>query len=403
MSISLIQEYTHSVLTFDFKKPEAIHNEKLSKKQDEMETFIQRTVNLHAKSGACTLILFGLGSGSHALALAEALPQEMNLIVCETGLTTARDFLKNNPEWHSSTRKAVACDTSPWALLYLLFTIGITTENAHTALNPDLDEKTKNKFQSLQRLFISARPHQAINSSYLSHVAVQAPDLSVGVILHPEEPDLETFFAQFPDWIKEIVVIWDSHEVPAKEFRCEANIRHFAHPLEDFADQRNLMLEKCDGEWILYLDGDEMFSEDTWALFTALLLIKRLEACYFPRMTLYPDSENSKIGFGLWPDLQLRLFKNLPGITFDRPVHERLHGITGRTALAVDAPIVHFSRLRKGTKELTAKLERFDKAGGDRIHHILNNEYPSLKRSHFAEASFIAGTLQVMLLEENPV
>lgn len=233
-------------------------------------------------------------------------------------------------------------------------------------------------------------------------MAVQAPDLSVGVILNPDEPELDVFFAQFPDWVKEVVVVWDGETVPDREYSCAAPIKHLANPLRDFASQRNRMLDECEGEWVLYLDGDESFSEDVWSLFTALLLIKRLEACYFPRMTFYPDETHCKVGYGLWPDLQLRLFRNHEGVRFERPIHERLTGIKGRVALALDAPIQHYSRLKKTPEELTAKLKRFDEASGDTVQHILNDDYPSLKRTQFTEASFIAGALQVMLLEENP-
>lgn len=162
------------------------------------------------------------------------------------------------------------------------------------------------------------------------------------------------------------------------------------------------MLDECEGEWVLYLDGDEMFSEDTWALFTALMLIKRLEACYFPRMTFYPDESSCKVGYGLWPDLQLRLFRNRDGIRFERPIHEKLTGIEGRVALSLDAPILHYSRLRKSPEELANKLKRFDEASGDQVKHILNDDYPNLERSQFAEVSFIMGSLQMLLLEENP-
>lgn len=403
MSTTLIPRYTNAVIAFDFKDAKPVTHESPQPTQDELDSFTQRALKLFEKSGANYCVLFGLGSGEHALALDKTLPDCANLIICETDTTLVRSFLEANPTWKDETsRSSIIADISLWAQFYLLNMTGASTENSHTMLNPLLGGENKDRYQALQRLFTSARPHQAINSSYLSHVAVQAPDLSVGVILSPDEPNLDTYFAQFPDWIKEVVVIWDSPEVPETDFRCAAPIKHFAHPLTDFAEQRNRMLDECEGEWVLYLDGDELFSEDTWALFTALMLIKRLEACYFPRMTFYPDESHCKVGFGLWPDLQLRLFKNREGISFERPVHEKLIGIEGRVALALDAPILHYSRLRKTPEELAAKLKRFDKAGNDQIRHILNDEYPSLERSQFAEASFIGGALQVMLLEENP-
>ncbi|QGY40810.1 glycosyl transferase family 2 [Pseudodesulfovibrio cashew] len=399
--MNTIRRYTDAVLAFDFAG-NSPHSEPAPKAaRQEVEAFVERTLKLLAKSGAETLILFGIGSGDQALSLENALPAKVRLIVCETSLDKARSFLDANPSWRDQGRCAVLGDTSPWAHLQLLALAGVSAKNAHTALNPDLNGEEKSQYQNLQRLFHAARQHQAINSAYLSHVAAQAPDMSVGVILNPDEPDLERFFGQFPEWIKEIVVIWDSENVPEECPMCRVAVKHFAQPLKDFADQRNRMLDECSGEWVLSLDGDETFSEDTWSLFPALLLIKRLEGCYFPRMTFYPDEENVKVGFGLWPDLQLRLFRNNGEVRYERPVHERLTGIKGRVALSLDAPILHYSRLSKTPEQLAAKLERFDRAGSG-VTHRLNEDYPTMERGLFNEVSFIEGAIQVLLLEENP-
>lgn len=399
MNIRLITGYTDAVLDFDFKggtteplPAPATHD---------IPAFAERTRNIADKSRANAVILFGLEHGEHALALRQALPDDTPLIVCEIDTAIARAFLADHPDWGTGDSKScVIGDVSLWAHLYLLALAGITPATTTMALNPSAPDEKRKQYQSLQRLLMDARPHQAINSSYLSHVGVQAPNLSVGVILSPDEPDLDIFFGQFPDWVREVVVVWDAETVPEREFTCAAPIRHFAQPLEDFSTQRNRMLAECKGEWILYLDGDEMFSEDVWGLFTACMLVKRLEACYFPRMTLYPDDNHVKVGYGLWPDLQLRLFRNRESVRFIRPVHERLTGIEGRTALALDAPILHFSRLRKTPEELTAKLKRFDETGG--LSHVLSEDYPTINRSLLPEASFIMGSLQMLLLEENP-
>ncbi|ADU63206.1 MAG: glycosyl transferase family 2 [Pseudodesulfovibrio sp.] len=400
MNPTLIAYHTEAVLAFDFADAAPVARASQPAGED-TETFVRRTLRIAGKSGAQWLILFGIGSGEVPLALEAALPDCLQLVVCEADAAAARTFLAANPGWKDGSGKGcVLADSSPWTQLYLLALSGATPQNSTTALCPDLDGEERAHCQAVQRLFISARPHQAINSSYLSHVAVQAPDVSVGVILSPDEPQLDTFFGQFPDWVKEVVVVWDAECVPNREFACAAPMRHLARPLDDFAAQRNCMLDHCTGDWVLYLDGDECFSDDVWSLFTAIMLIKRLEACYFPRMTLFPDEDHCKVGFGLWPDLQLRLFRNREGVRFNRPVHERLTNITGRVALALDAPILHLSRLRKTPEELAAKLERFREVGGQ--PHRLNADYPHLPRSLFPEAAFISGSLQMLLLEENP-
>lgn len=397
----LIAHYTNAVASFDFKDGEPART--IPSASDDATSFAERTASIAQKSGANTVALFGLCDGSHALALDNALPENVRLVVCETDLAAVRAFLADNPTWGNEEHRAnIIGDVSLWAQLYLLALSNITPDTASLVLNPSLDEDDRRQYQSLQRLFMKAKPHQAINSSYLSHVPVQAPDLSVGAILSPDEPALDDFFAQFPDWVKEVIVVWDADEVPDKQYACAAEVKHFAHPLDDFATQRNRMLDECTGDWVLYLDGDEKFSEDVWSLFTACMLVKKLEACYFPRLTFYPDETEAKVGYGLWPDLQLRLFRNREDIRFKRPVHERLTGIEGRVALALDAPILHYSRLRKSPEELAAKLKRFDEAGGDALNHVLSEDYPHIGRSLFGEASFIMGALQMLLLEENP-
>jgi hypothetical protein len=404
MNTTLIEQYTAAVLEFGFRDGEtAAPAPPDAADPADVAAFAERSLRILDKSKGETLVLFGLGNGEHALALAAGLPETARLVVCETDPAAARAFLAAHPAWNApDSRFLVLADTSPWAQLYLLAMSGIAPDNAALALNPALPEEARARYRNLQRLFVNAKPHLALNSSYLSHVGVQAPDLSVGVILAPDEPGLDEFFAQFPDWVREVVVLWDAEETPGRDFACAAPVRHLARPLDDFASQRNRVLDECAGDWVLFLDGDERFSEDVWGLLPACLLVKRLTACWFPRMTLYPDESRCKAGYGLWPDLQLRLFRNEEGVRFTRPVHERLTGVEGRTALVLDAPILHYSRLTKSPEALAAKLKRFDAASGGGISHVLSDDYPTIPRALLSEATFLVGSLSMLLLEENP-
>jgi hypothetical protein len=403
MDNGLIKAYTAAVLEFGFRDGETAPPEVAAPDAADTAAFAERSLRILDKSRGEVLVLFGLMGGEHALALAAGLPKSARLVVCEADPAVARAFLDAHPEWNGEDAPAqVLADTSPWAQLYVLAMSGVRPDNAALVLNPALPEDARRRCRDLQRLFMNARPHQAINSSYLSHVGVQAPDLSVGVILDPDEPELDDFFAQFPDWVREVVVLWDAEAAPGRDFACAAPVRHLARPLDDFASQRNRVLDECAGDWVLFLDGDERFSEDVWGLLTACMLVKRLTACWFPRMTLYPDETRCKAGYGLWPDLQLRLFRNEEGVRFTRPVHERLTGVEGRTALVLDAPILHYSRLRKSPEALAAKLKRFDAASGNGIRHVLSDDYPTIPRALLSEATFLVGSLSMLLLEENP-
>jgi hypothetical protein len=82
--------------------------------------------------------------------------------------------------------------------------------------------------------------------------------------------------------------------------------------------------------------------------------------------------------------VQLRLFRNAPGVTFVNPVHERLTGLGAGHALALDVEIEHLSRLRKDQEDQRRKLDGFDEAGAGRVRHQLSPEYPSLPREMLA-------------------
>ena len=401
MKSELITAYTEQVLSFDWKAPDSAAPQEATEAVDTAKQ-VETVRNLLDKSGHSRVVLFGLGSGELALALDQALSQDTDLTVCELSPDHTRLALAAHPELIRSPRLSLAVDTSPWALLYLLALGGFDAGNSCLVLNPESGPEARRNHQAVQRMLLQAKPHLALNSSYLSHMPPKAPDMSVGVILSPDEPGLKGFFDQFPDWMREIVVVWDAETVPETDFRCAAPVRHLARPLDDFASQRNFMLEQCEGLWVLSLDGDERFSEDTWQLFTSLMHIKNLQGCWFPRLTLYPDEKHAKVGYGLWPDLQLRLFKKSDGVCYERPIHERLTGLHGKVALVLDTPILHYSRLTKTPEQLTGKLARFDKAGLERTKHVLSEDYPRVPRRLMGEAIALAGAVRVLTLDENP-
>jgi glycosyltransferase involved in cell wall biosynthesis len=207
--------------------------------------------------------------------------------------------------------------------------------------------------------------------------------LSVAAILHPDEPELEEFFAALPTAASEAVVVWDSDSVPDAVPAAPVPVRHLAHRLEkDFAAQRNRMLSACTGDWVLYLDGDERLAPSLVDILPHLLDVKECDCFAFPRMAV--TNTGIKIGWGLWPDLQIRLFKNNPGIRFVRPVHERLEGLSGPTGLVVGASIRHLSDVLKTPETLARKHALFDAAGGFQRLHRQNVVYPTLADSFFS-------------------
>jgi hypothetical protein len=90
------------------------------------------------------------------------------------------------------------------------------------------------------------------------------------------------------------------------------------------------------------------------------------------------------VGFGLWPDVQLRLFRRSEELRFINPVHERLTGVDGPQALVLDLEIEHLNRLGRDEAAIRQKLAGFDEAGAGRVRHALSAEYPSMPRALLA-------------------
>ena len=268
-------------------------------------------------------------------------------------------------------------DTSPWALLLLLTAAGWTGE----AVQPLQAAPQEDALARLARLLPAVRPF-----SVPAAAAAFAPPLSLAAILHPQEPDLAGFFTHLPPWLAEVVLVWDAPDLrgladmPASPWP----VRQEARPLTDgFHQQRNHALSLCSGEWVLFLDADERLPPEVWAALPSLMAAPDVDAWWLPRETLYPDAGQCLMGYGLWPDLQLRLFRRRPGLHFAGAVHERLQGLDalpGGQAVACRLHIRHEQRLRKTPADLAAKLARFDALGG-RPQHLLQQEYPVLPRS----------------------
>ncbi|WP_325643953.1 glycosyl transferase family 2 [Humidesulfovibrio sp.] len=378
----LLFEYAGEVLAFDFKRPGALPAVAVPP-PDPASTARQaaRCLAAFERSGRERLALLGLGSGAVAEVLAGELP-EGRLLVCEQDLALARRLMAAGRLgwWRTGGPARLVLDASPWAVLLLLDRAGYDLDDLFVLPNPELTPKGKAGLKSLELLLMRSR--------LLAQPAnVSVPRLSAAAILSPSEPDLPGFFAQFPDWLHELVLVWDAPSLPAVPVPEHFNVWQTARPLgNDFSAQRNAMLSACSGDWVLYLDADERLSAEGWAALPLLCADRVVGGWHFPRVTPYPTADRALTGFGLWPDIQLRLFRRSSGLRFENPVHERLSGLPGPQALVLDVEIEHLNRLNRNEETIRRKLAGFDAAGGGRVRHALSAEYPSVPRDFLSSS-----------------
>jgi hypothetical protein len=331
-----------------------------------------RALRLHAASGRSWLLLLGLGDGGFARMLCGNLPSDRALVILETDAERVRRVWPGLEGDCGGQRPVLLADASIWALFLLVRAAGMDAANCTLCRNP---ASASAELLKWQRLFLE---------SGWERIAPEAASMPLSVLcmLHPEEPDLEDFFGHMPPWLHEVCVLWDGVP-PSAAFKCPAPLRQSCRPLgAHFGEQRNAMLALCRTEWFLYLDADERFSPRTWELLPHVLAAPDLGGVLFPRQTFEGDEEHVRMGYGLWPDVQLRLLRRNAALRFEGAVHERVEGLEGRLALAADMPLLHYSHVRKDSGSLQRRLEVFNRAAGEERHR-LSGSYPRLPRPFF--------------------
>jgi len=329
------------------------------------------------------ILLLGAGTGQTARMLAENLPDKSALTICE--LSPQRVRTPNVYTFGQTGRHALLLDSSPRAILLLLHACNRNPQQCTLLINPETYKNNTERaaIHALRRLITSV---QRIAPPVSTETSLRA--VSVATILHPEEPELPDFFGQFPADAHELIVFWDADAVPVHAPNAHCPTRHFARRINgDFAAQRNAALAEARGNWVFFLDGDERLSAEGWQHLPVIVRTAQEAgsgAVAWPRVTFWPDKDHGLIGFGLWPDLQVRLIRRTPLVRFERPVHEILNGYEGSLCIAAGEQILHYSRLFKDENTLKAKLAVFDAAGGRPIHR-LNEEYPTVAATHLLD------------------
>ena len=176
--------------------------------------------------------------------------------------------------------------------------------------------------------------------------------LSLCMIVRDEEERLPRCLESVQGLVDEIVVVDTGSEDGTVEIakKFGARIGYFAW-CDDFAAARNESLRLASGDWILWLDADDLLPAEGHARIRRLIGQGRDKGYFF----VLDDQGYEKVSC-----LQMRLFPNLPGVGFEMPIHEQVTPSLARLGVETTPTDIRVVHTGYSTPEVVrAKKERY--------------------------------------------
>jgi glycosyltransferase involved in cell wall biosynthesis len=186
--------------------------------------------------------------------------------------------------------------------------------------------------------------------------------VSAALIVRDEERHLWDCLWSIRDLVDEIVVVdtGSTDETSAIARRLGVRVHEVAWR-DDFAAARNVALDSCRGEWILYIDADERVRPGSAARVRGLLRRPSLVGCY---VWLHAHAGHTAYR-------EMRLFRNRPRIRFEGVIHENMWpgilrhmaaegGTIGHTDLTLDHVGYHGDQGHKHRRNLPLLLRKLE-------------------------------------------
>lgn len=224
--------------------------------------------------------------------------------------------------------------------------------------------------------------------------AVPRTDLTISLcmIVKDEEAMLGRCLASVRGWVDELIVV-DTGSTDATVRIAEQHGARVLHApwTNDFSAARNVSLDAATGDWVLYLDADEVLVDGQGPRLRELAGRTWREALY-----LVETNHTEELGVGASTrHLALRLFRNRPGRRFSGRLHEQVEELADlppERREVTDVLIEHFGYLgdvreSKGKEQRNRELAMQQLADGDdRAFVRFNVGSEHMASGEFAEA-----------------
>jgi glycosyltransferase involved in cell wall biosynthesis len=166
-------------------------------------------------------------------------------------------------------------------------------------------------------------------------------NLSVGLITHNEEKKLPRTLNAVKGLADEIIIVDNGSTDRTVEIAKSFHAKVYTETWKGFGAQKNSVIDKCKGKWVLLIDADE---EITPSLKNA---IQKIVTAEIPRYEVYKIRFTTfcfgeKIKYGGWSNFfRIRLFLNGAGKYDDKHVHETF--VTSKKIGTIKDTINHYT------------------------------------------------------------
>jgi len=179
-------------------------------------------------------------------------------------------------------------------------------------------------------------------------------NLSVGLITYNEAFDLPRTLSAIKDIADEIVIVDNGSVDDTLEIAKSFGAKVFHEEWKGFGRQKNSVIEKCQGKWILLIDADEVVTLQLKEKIKKHITAKESKKVYKIRFQTF--CFGSRIRFGGWNNYyRIRLFMKNAGKYNDSEIHEKF--ITVYPVGKIRQSIYHYTYRSK--KEYKEKMTQY--------------------------------------------